>query len=202
MAEFLAKGRESFTKSANPAGVSSVYDGRMRIIAILTAVCFLAGTGLAQEKKRVSPHEKASIDLNGKTITIEYGRPYLKGRKAVGGTLVPYGKVWRTGADEATTLTTSGDLDIGGVSVPAGTYALFTLPSENGWKLIVSKNAKQWGAFSYKESEDLGRAGMTTQKLSSPVEQFTIALEPAGANKAALKLSWEETEASVPITAK
>ena len=174
----------------------------MRIIAILTAVCLLAGVSLAQERKRVSPHEKATIDLNGKTVTIEYGRPYLKGRKAVGGTLVPYGKVWRTGADEATTLTTAGDLDIAGVAVPAGTYALFTMPSESGWKLIISKNAKQWGAFSYKESEDLGRADMTAKKLSSPVEQFTIALEAAGANKAALKMSWEETEASVTITSK
>ncbi len=174
----------------------------MRTIAILTAASFLAGSGLAQERKRVSPHEKATIDLNGKTITIEYGRPYLKGRKAVGGALVPYGKVWRTGADEATTLTTSVDLTIGGLAVPAGTYALFTLPSENGWKLIVSKKAKQWGAFSYKESDDLGRVDMTARKLSSPVEQFTIEFDSAAANKAMLKMSWEETGVSVPVAAK
>ncbi len=162
----------------------------------------MLGTALAQGQKRVSPHEKTSIDLNGKTITIEYGRPYLKGRKAIGGTLVPYGKVWRTGADEATTLTTTGNLDIGGLTVPAGTYALFTIPGENKWTLILSKNSKQWGAFSYKETEDLGRVDMTATKLSSPVEQFTITLTPAGANKATLKMAWENTEVSVPVTAK
>jgi hypothetical protein len=164
------------------------------------ASCLMLGTAVAQEK-RASPHDKASVDLNGKNITIEYGRPYLKGRKAVG-SLAPYGKVWRTGADEATTLDTAGDLSIGSLAVPAGKYALFTIPAANKWTLIISKNSKQWGAFSYKESEDLGRVDMTPRKLSSPVEQFTIALEPAGGNKATLKMSWENTEVSVPITAK
>ena len=176
--------------------------GSMRTLIILGISAVLLGSVFAQQQKRVSPHEKASIDVNGKNITIEYGRPYLKGRKAVGGSLVPYGKVWRTGADEATTLTTAGDLDIGGLRVPAGTYALFTLPGENKWTLIVSKNAKQWGAFSYKESEDFGRVDMTARSLSSPVEQFTIALEPGGGSKATLKMSWENTEVSVPITGK
>jgi len=179
------------------------YDGRMRTFITLATSCLLLGTtAVAQQEKRVSPHEKASIDVNGKTITINYGRPSLKGRKAVGGSLAPYGKVWRTGADEATTLTTTGDLDIGGLAVPAGTYALFTIPGENKWTLIISKNSKQWGAFSYKESEDFGRVDMTPRKLSSPVEQFTIALEPAAGNKATLKMSWENTELSVPITVK
>jgi hypothetical protein len=173
----------------------------MRTLIVLATSCLLLGTAVAQEK-RVSPHEKTSISLNGKTITIEYGRPSLKGRKAVGGSLAPYGKVWRTGADEATTLNTTGDLAIGSLTVPAGTYALFTIPGESKWTLIVSKKAKQWGAFDYKESEDLGRVDMTPRKLSSPVEQFTIALEQAGGNKATLKMSWENTEVSVPITVK
>lgn len=175
----------------------------MRTFVLVSAACLLAFGALAQgQRPRASPHEKTSITVAGKTITVEYGRPYLKGRKAVGGDLVPYGKVWRTGADEATTLTTTGDLDINGLNVPAGTYAMFTIPSPDGWKLILSKNAKQWGAFSYKETEDLGRTDMKVTKLSSPVEQFTIKLEPAGGNKATMKMSWENTEASVPITVK
>jgi hypothetical protein len=173
----------------------------MRTLIIVATSCLILGTAVAQEK-RASPHDKASIDLNGKTITIEYGRPYLKGRKAVGGSLAPYGKVWRTGADEATTLETTGNLDIGGLAVPAGKYALFTIPGQNKWTLIISKNSKQWGAFSYKESEDFGRVDMTARSLSSPVEQFTIALEPGGGSKATLKMSWENTEVSVPIAVK
>ena len=174
----------------------------MRTVAILLALCTMAPLSSIAQEKRASPHDKTSATVGGTTITIEYGRPYLKGRKAVGGALVPYGKVWRTGADEATTLTTTGDLTIGNLTVPAGTYALFTLPSENGWKLIVSKNAKQWGAFSYKESEDLGRADMAVRKLSSPVEQFTIAIEPESGKRAVLKMDWETTEAAVPVVAK
>lgn len=149
--------------------------------------------------QRVSPHEQVSATVGGKKITIDYGRPSLKGRKAVGGQLVPHGQVWRTGADEATVLTTEAALVIGSLKVPAGTYALFTLPTEKDWTLIVSKNAKQWGAFKYQQSEDLGRAPMKVRKLSAPVEQFTMAIEPAGGKKAVLKLSWETTEASIPI---
>ena len=174
----------------------------MRTVAVFLAIGAIASMELVAQDKRASPHEKSSVTVNGTTITIEYGRPYLKGRKAVGGTLVPYGKVWRTGADEATTLTTTGNLTIGTLAVPAGTYALFTLPSENGWKLIVSKNAKQWGAFTYKDSEDLGRVDMQVKKLSSPVEQFTIGLDQAGGNGSVLKMTWELTEATAPITVK
>ncbi len=174
----------------------------MRTVALFLAACALFAPSSDAQEKRVSPHEKTSATVGKATITVEYGRPYLKGRKAVGGALVPYGKVWRTGADEATTLTTTGDLTIGNLAVPAGTYALFTLPSESGWKLIVSKNAKQWGAFSYKESEDLGRVNMAVKHLSAPVEQFTISLDAGGGNRAVLKMAWEQTEVTAPIVAK
>lgn len=111
----------------------------------------------------------------------------------------PYGKVWRTGADEATTLETDTDLDINGLKVPKGKYALFTLFSPDSWTLILSKTAKQWGAFSYKESDDLGRVPMNVSKSGAPVEQFTIMLVPAGSDSATLKMQWENTEASVPV---
>lgn len=158
-------------------------------------ICGLAS--LSHAADRASPHDTVSIDLGGHKVTITYGRPYMKGRKIMGG-LVPYGQVWRTGADEATTLETDADLDINGLKVPAGKYALFTLPTAKSWTLIVDKTAKQWGAFSYKPATDLGRTGMQVSKSGSPVEQFTITLTPDG-NAATLKMEWENTVASVPV---
>ena len=172
-------------------------------IAGLAAVLAAVATypAVAQQKQRVSPHETVSATIGGKKVTIEYGRPYLKGRKAVGGQLVPLGKVWRTGADEATKLTTEAPLMIGTLKVPAGSYSLFTLPETGQWTLIVNKTADQWGAFSYDQKTDLGRVPMKVAATSAPVEQFTIKLEPAGADAAKLELAWENTSATVPVKA-
>lgn len=159
-----------------------------------------AGGGMeeATEQERVSPHESVSAMINGKNVTIEYGRPYKKEREIFGG-LVPLGEVWRTGADEATTLATDGDLMVGTLHVPAGEYSLFTIPGESAWTLIVNKTAEQWGAFSYDASQDLGRAEMTVSALSAPVEQFTIAIEPTNGSEGVLKMTWDQTEASIGL---
>ncbi|HKQ79184.1 MAG TPA: DUF2911 domain-containing protein [Blastocatellia bacterium] len=172
-----------------------------RVLYILAALVALIGMDAAAQGNRVSPHETVELALNGKKITVTYGRPYMKGRKVVGGDLVPYGKVWRTGADEATVLTTEADLTIGSLAIPKGSYSLFTLPSETGWKLIVNKVDKQWGAFEYNEKQDLGRVEMKVGKTSAPVEQFTIKLGNAG-NGGTMRLEWENTSASVVFTAK
>ena len=170
---------------------------KLRHIAVAGLVIFgIAVTLSAQQRK--SPHESASIEVAGHKVTITYGRPYMNGRKIMGG-LVPDDKVWRTGADEATVLETDADLDIGGLKVPKGAYALFTIPNPKSWTLIVNKTAKQWGAFDYKEADDLGRTKMQVSKSGSPVEQFTITLTPAGSDSATLKMEWENTAASVPI---
>lgn len=169
-----------------------------RAFAVLAILCVLIVAAVAWQRQRASPHETVEATIGGKKITITYGRPYLKGRKAVGGSLVPYGQVWRTGADEATILTTEADLMIGSLSVPKGSYSLFTLPTEAGWKLIVNKTDKQWGAFSYKEADDLGRTDMKVGKTASPVEQFTISLTSGGV----LKMEWENTSASVDVKVK
>ena len=169
-------------------------------LSVLASLILLAGV-IAARQNRASPHDTAELALNGKKISITYGRPYLKGRKAVGGSLVPYGQVWRTGADEATKLTTDADLMIGNLAVPKGSYALFTLPTESGWKLIVNKTADQWGAFKYDEKQDLGRVDMKVGKTGAPVEQFTISLTKAGSG-GVLKLEWENTSASVDIKVK
>ena len=159
-------------------------------------ICGAASLLPAQTPK--SPHEDVSAELGGHKITITYGRPSMRGRKIMGG-LVPYGKVWRTGADEATTLETDVDLDINGLKVPKGKYALFTLPSPDGWTLIINKTAQQWGAFDYKEAADLGRTKMQVSKANSPVEQFTISLAPYGSNALALRLEWENTMATATV---
>jgi hypothetical protein len=166
------------------------------IAAVSIAVLSFAGVARAQEK-RASPHADVSATLAGKKITISYGRPYVKGRAIFGG-LVPWGQVWRTGADEATTLTTEGDIVIGALKVPKGVYALFTLPTEKEWTLVLNKTAKQWGAFKYDAAQDLGRTPMTVAAAAKPVEQFTIELVPTG-KQLSLKLSWDKTVASVAI---
>ncbi len=170
-----------------------------RVLSILIAIVMLIGVAVAQ-RNRVSPHETVELALNGKKITVTCGRPSMKGRKIMGG-LVPFGQVWRTGADEATVLTTEADLMIGDLTVPKGSYGLFTLPSESGWKLIVNKVSDQWGAFNYDAKQDLGRVDMKAGKTSAPVEQFTITLAKAGSG-ATMKLEWENTSASVDLKAK
>lgn len=171
---------------------------RTLLIATL-AVSFSAGAVFAQQGQRKSPHETISAQLGGNTITISYGRPSLHGRKAVGGLLVPYNEVWRLGADEATKLTTPVDLVIGDLKVPKGSYALFTIASEDHWTLIVNKKADQWGAFDYKQADDLGRTPLKVAKTPSAVEEFTITMQPAQANNLAIHFIWENTDASTMV---
>jgi len=172
---------------------------------VLTATCVatvsLAAVAVSRaDKERASPHADVSATVGGKKITISYGRPHKKGRDIWGG-LVPWDKVWRTGADEATTLTTDGDITLGTLKVPKGSYALFTIPSQKkAWQLIVNKNPKQWGAFKYDAKDDLGKTEMKVGSGAEPVEQFTISIEPNGPKKATLKLAWDDLVASVPIT--
>jgi hypothetical protein len=144
-----------------------------------------------------SPHVRSEWTVDGAAISIEYGRPSLKGR-AVGKEVATYGKPWRTGADEATTLKTDKPLKFGTLAVPAGTYTLYTLPGETEWQLIVSKKTGQWGV-PYPEGQDLGRVPMKTGKTSAPVEQLTIAVDDTSAG-GTLRVEWGSTSASVPFT--
>jgi hypothetical protein len=166
-------------------------------VVALTGIIFAAPPRTIQQ--RPSPPGTAEITLKGKKIIVAYSRPSMRGRKIVGG-LVPFGQVWRTGANEATSLVTETDLTIGGVAVPKGSYTLYSLPTEGGWKLIINKQTGQWGT-EYNQAQDLARVDMKVEKLGSPVEQFTINLKPAGAG-AVLSLEWETTRASVNIATK
>jgi hypothetical protein len=168
----------------------------------LVVVVILAWVAMAQttaKKPPLSPPAVAEATLNGKKITIAYSQPSMRGRKIMG-SLVPYGQVWRTGANDATTLTTESDLVIGGAEVPAGKYTLYSLPSEGTWKLIINKQTGQWGT-EYHEEKDLARVDMKKEPLTSPVETFVISFEPK-TNPTALVMEWENTKLSVPISAK
>jgi len=177
---------------------------RQKSFVVAAFVLMLSIFAVAQRQgdksKRPSPPGNATTTLNGKKITVDYSRPYMKGRKIVG-ELVPYDKVWRTGANEATLLTTEADLDIAGTSVPAGKYTLWTLPSAGAWKLIINKQTGQWGT-EYDQSQDLARVDMQKSQTEQPVEQFTISFNPKGNDAADLVLAWETTKVSVPIKTK
>jgi len=173
-------------------------------IAIFTFVVLLGTVAFAQggdKSKRPSPPASASCDLGGgKTVKTDYSSPRAKGRKIFGG-LVPFGEVWRTGANEATTFVTSSNISVGGTSVPAGSYTIFTVPNEDKWTLVISKGTGEWGTQYPGQDKDLARIDMKVSKLSSPVENFTIAYQKSG-NGCTMNIEWENTRASVDITAK
>ena len=174
---------------------------RRYLIAFILTMFALAASAApppqADKSQRPSPPGTAEVTLKGKKITIEYSRPFLKGRH-VGQELAPYDKVWRTGANEATSLTTEIDLNIGGASVPAGKYTLYTLPSEGTWKLIINKQTGQWGT-AYDEKQDLARVEMKVSNHASPTEQFTIGFDQTSTTSAVLKLDWADTIAKVDV---
>jgi hypothetical protein len=148
-----------------------------------------------------SPPASASCDLGGgKTIKTDYSSPRMKGRKIYGG-LVPFGEVWRTGANEATTFVTSADVVVGDKTVPAGSYTIFTVPTADKWTLIINKKTGEWGIPYKYESDELARVEMKVSKLPSPVENFTLTYDKA-AGGCTLRLDWETTRASVNISAK
>jgi hypothetical protein len=143
----------------------------------------------------------ATCDLGGsKTIKTNYSSPRMKGRK-IYGDLVPFGQVWRAGANEATTFVTSSDLVVGGKTVPAGNYTIFTIPAADKWTLIVNKKTGEWGIPYKYESDELARVDMNVSKLPAPVENFTIAYDKSGSS-CTLQMDWETTRAWVGITAK
>ena len=163
-------------------------------IALLLAAAVAAAQG---DKKPLSPPATADVKIDGKSITISYSAPAKRDR-AIMGKLVPYGQVWRTGANAATTLTTDSALMIGNIHVAPGTYTLFTIPGEKEWTLIVNKQTGQWGT-QYDEAQDVARAKMSVKKLAEPLETFAVSVKPTAGKNGVLTLAWENTQATVPI---
>jgi len=166
-------------------------------VTVSTIACTIA---VAHAQAPKSPHETTKATIDGAAISVTYGRPSVRGRKIMGA-LVPYGTVWRTGADEATTLTTDKAIQIGGTSVPAGTYTLYTLPGESAWQLIVNKQTGQWGT-EYDQKQDLARIPLKKNATAAPVEQLTISVDKNPAGGGLLKIAWENTELTAPVTVK
>jgi Protein of unknown function (DUF2911) len=185
----------------------------MKKFVLISAVLFALATivpaqmSMAQDKsKRPSPPASAECKFSdGKTVKIDYSSPRAKGRKIFGAAsekaLVPYGEVWRTGANEATTFVTDTDLTVGGKAVPAGSYTAFTIPKADAWTLIISKKTGEWGTDYPGEKEDQARAPMAVAKTPAMVENFTIAFDQAG-GKCMLRMEWENTKASTEISEK
>ena len=153
-------------------------------------------------KPLASPPATAETTLDGKKVTIKYNTPSMRGRKIMG-ELVPYDKVWRTGANAATTLITETPLKIGTLELTPGTYTLYTLPAAPGtpWQLIVNKQTGQWGT-EYKQEMDLGRTPLTHKTLSSPQEVMSISFDDTHGKSTELHIRWETTDESVKVEAK
>jgi len=175
------------------------------VFAVALAATAVVGASLQAQKttpihdgKAGSPHIRTEWTIDGANLSIDYGRPSLKGR-VPGKDVDPFdGREWRTGADEATTLKTDKAIKFGTLVVPAGTYTLYTIPTGGTWHLIVSKKTGQWG-IPYPKGEDLGRVPMQAGAAPTPAEQLTITVQdtPAGGT---LHIDWGTTRASIPFT--
>lgn len=163
-----------------------------KIGVFLMAIC-MSAVANAQEKKVSSPAETASGKINGATITINYGSPSVKGR-AIWGDLVPYGKVWRAGANDATTFETDKEITVEGKKLPAGKYAFFVIPEKESATIVFNKEWKQWGAYKVNDKEEALRVKVTPKKSASLTEKLVYKV-----NKDNVTLSWENWDIPVKI---
>lgn len=173
---------------------------RIRVSLLTCLLLALAIFTYAQEKPApASPAATATGKIGNATVTIKYSSPGVKGRD-IWGQLVPYGQVWRTGANEATTITFDKDLAVEGQTLKAGTYALFTIPAENEWTVIFNKTAKQWGAYKYEQAEDALRVKVKPMAAKEMNERMKIEVVSKGKNAGSILLKWEKLQ--VPISLK
>ncbi|RED99747.1 DUF2911 domain-containing protein [Marinoscillum furvescens] len=167
-----------------------------KLVAMIALICLVAFQGIAQDKSnRPSPPAETNATVGDVDVTINYSQPAVKGRKIWDG-LVPYGKVWRTGANEASWIEVSDDVTINGESLSTGKYGFFTIPGENEWTLIFNEKWKQWGAYDYDESQDFLRVTAKPEKSDKFYERFTIEVNEDGS----ASLNWADL--SVPFTIK
>jgi Protein of unknown function (DUF2911) len=154
---------------------------------------------------RKSPLDSVTFTVAQKEVKVCYGRPSSRGRVMLGGTDIPYGKIWRTGANEPTIIFAPVPLKVAGLSVAPGVYSLYTVPRPGEWEVIVNRSTSQWGRENNYTAEvkaqEVGRAKVKTETVSSPVETFTIRAEPSDNKGAALVLEWEKTRIRIPVQA-
>jgi hypothetical protein len=156
-------------------------------------------------ESRQSPLDSVTFTVGKSPIKVCYGRPSLRGRQMLGTEHVPYGKLWRTGANEPTIFYTPIALQVAGIRVPPGVYSLYTVPGKTEWEVIVNRSISQWGHESrYTDSvkaQEVGRGKVPAEATDQPVEEFTIRAERAGAGSASLILEWEKTRVKIPLKA-
>lgn len=172
------------------------------ILSIATATAIFLGTETSKAQIKLPPASSTQTVTQGlgiKNIELTYQRPN-KNNRVIFGELVPYGEVWRTGANNIPSITFNEEVSLEGNKVPAGTYGLFTIPNKNEWTIILSKNVKQWGAYQYNKAEDLLRFNVKPQTLTDNVETFTIAFEDVTTKSAKITLAWEKTKVSLNVT--
>jgi tetratricopeptide (TPR) repeat protein len=167
---------------------------------LFATILFASLTSDAQQLRTPAPSPTQTVqqDFGISSMQLIYSRPGMRGRK-VFGDLVPYGKVWRTGANQATRIKFNDDVSIGGKPLKAGEYALFTIPGENEWEIIVNKGSENWGTV-YKQEDDLLRVKVKPTKLNDNVETFTMQFENVKPTSADLTIMWEKTGVRIPIT--
>lgn len=174
---------------------------KLAVAALFVLTLCIISSAQQDKSKRPSPPAQAQCKFSdGKMITVDYSSPRAKGRKIFGG-LVPYGEVWRTGANDATTFNTTANLTIEGKDVPSGNYTIFTVPEQGKWTLIINKQTGEWGIPYKYEANELARVPMQVGRTASPVENFTIKFDQSG-DTCKLNMSWENTLASVNVSEK
>lgn len=171
-----------------------------KTILVLASVCCMQLAHAQIDMPQASPKAKLETRVGLTDVELVYSRPGLKGRdKKIFGDLIPYGKVWRTGANESTKITFSDDVTIDGHPLPAGTYALYTIPEENEWTVIFHNNLELWGDSGYQQEQDALRVQVKPTAIAYPQETFTIDITNHTSNSAALTILWDNTLISVPI---
>lgn len=183
--------------------LSSSISSCLRVAALGLFASFLAPNLFGAEEKFEFPQASQPATIKQRVgltdVEINYSRPDRRGREIFGG-LVPYGKVWRTGANEPTKIKFSDGVKIGGQEVPAGEYAFYTIPNQDEWTIIFSKNLKLWGAYGYKPDADALRVTVKPTTAANPVETFTIGFDDLKDNGATISLEWEKTRVPVELT--
>lgn len=172
----------------------------MKPLALIFAIVLLTSALNAQELKlpALSPSSTIIQDISTSKIEITYSRPSMRGR-TIFGDVVPFGSVWRTGANSATKVTFGEDVRIGGTAIKAGSYSLYTIPGKDEWEVIINKNTGNWGANGYDTNDDVVRMKVRPTTLINAVETFTISIGSITFSSCTIDLAWEKTHVSVPV---
>lgn len=164
------------------------------ILTILFSISAFSAMAQDDKSQRASPPAEASATVGNTEVIIDYSQPAVKGRE-IFGALVPYGEVWRTGANEATTFEVDKDVLVEGQPLPAGKYALFTIPGEEEWALIFNKTADQWGAYEYEQAQDVLRVNVEPKKVPEEAELLSFDVDESGE----VSLQWADTKVSFQV---